>query len=638
MNESDELAIQIESDDFNDELNEDYIDNGSGSSIKKQSKDSKYESEKLLPQEPVAETKEKLEKHVAKSLENSANEANLPYSIASQIRIDSKNLGEQITATPATSPVPATSSISENVLTNTSKSKVIKLKSSTSSQAQSSSSSQPTLKRTPILSQVGAVISKERKNLDNERYSDRIKKRSHSNSSFEEEESSPRGKASGQLASIIKVSERKFKLPASLQPNKSILLKAVDEANSSVKSTGSKPRSIADEKLEQIRANRSSEISSLSTVSTKVSGDRIELFSEHYRMRHESNLEDRKTLEDDRSRSGSKKRLKIHSVPTPIELARNDNETFGDKRKPVIDEVFGDRRHVQIDDYSDSPIALKTIDTNNKEMIESSMKPNLASTNEPKFIVTLSGVKDDKYNKIFKTNNNYSNNKSDLDSYEEINENNFNDYEMNNETAMTADNENNLDENMEDESGADANLSEQNAKRKLIRCTFWPFCDKGDHCAFLHPNKPCTAFPNCTYGNQCHYLHPSCRYDGYCTRLDCPYTHMIKKSTAPPTSSASGDFLKNGTSSMTSTTSNLSTTTSSGPNKVPKITINKIQPLYSLVKPPITTPANISTSQVTANKSTDSNEILPDQSNIVNTSKSNLTMLHPGMLNFRIIK
>ncbi len=36
-------------------------------------------------------------------------------------------------------------------------------------------------------------------------------------------------------------------------------------------------------------------------------------------------------------------------------------------------------------------------------------------------------------------------------------------------------------------------------------------------------------FPKCTYGNSCHYLHPSCRYDGFCTRLDCTFTHVIKK-------------------------------------------------------------------------------------------------------------
>ena len=45
----------------------------------------------------------------------------------------------------------------------------------------------------------------------------------------------------------------------------------------------------------------------------------------------------------------------------------------------------------------------------------------------------------------------------------------------------------------------------------------------------MHPNKPCTLFPNCTYGNLCHFLHPSCRYDGFCTRLDCAFTHVIKK-------------------------------------------------------------------------------------------------------------
>ena len=38
------------------------------------------------------------------------------------------------------------------------------------------------------------------------------------------------------------------------------------------------------------------------------------------------------------------------------------------------------------------------------------------------------------------------------------------------------------------------------------------------------------AFPKCPFGIKCHYIHPSCRYDGHCTRFDCPYTHLIKTS------------------------------------------------------------------------------------------------------------
>ena len=71
--------------------------------------------------------------------------------------------------------------------------------------------------------------------------------------------------------------------------------------------------------------------------------------------------------------------------------------------------------------------------------------------------------------------------------------------------------------------------SEALGKNRLVRCNFWPMCDKGDECAYLHPNKPCIMFPNCQYGQLCRYIHPICRYDGFCTRLDCMYMHVIKK-------------------------------------------------------------------------------------------------------------
>ena len=62
-------------------------------------------------------------------------------------------------------------------------------------------------------------------------------------------------------------------------------------------------------------------------------------------------------------------------------------------------------------------------------------------------------------------------------------------------------------------------------KKQNTRCVFWPNCEKADQCPFLHPTKPCLVFPNCPFGPACHYIHPACRYDGFCARFDCPFTH-----------------------------------------------------------------------------------------------------------------
>lgn len=69
-------------------------------------------------------------------------------------------------------------------------------------------------------------------------------------------------------------------------------------------------------------------------------------------------------------------------------------------------------------------------------------------------------------------------------------------------------------------------------KKQNTRCVFWPNCEKADLCPFLHPSKPCLVFPNCPFGPACHYVHPPCRYDEFCARFDCPFTHYGMFSTS----------------------------------------------------------------------------------------------------------
>lgn len=156
----------------------------------------------------------------------------------------------------------------------------------------------------------------------------------------------------------------------------------------------------------------------------------------------------------------------------------------------------------------------------------------------------------------------------------------------------------------QDYTGMDQDMLRQqsaNMKKKSIRCTFWPNCEKGEQCPFLHPNKPCTAFPQCPYGQKCHFVHPNCRYDGFCTRLDCPFTHNVKKTTSNmiPSVSATTDMQVQVTTTTTPVVSDggviskaneIAATTTATPTTTPvkstgpKITINKIQqPYYSLV-------------------------------------------------------
>ena len=214
---------------------------------------------------------------------------------------------------------------------------------------------------------------------------------------------------------------------------------------------------------------------------------------------------------------------------------------------------------------------LKTLDTN--------------KSSEPKFIITLTGLRDDVFlNKVAPSV--FSNKRSfaEMNELDELDyDETYDDYDQTQEQIKSQNdiemNEINdgdqMDINEDDMTTNDYTQEQRTLKKKLIRCTFWPACEKGDACLYLHPNKPCTTFPNCAFGQLCHYIHPNCRFDGFCTRPDCPFTHNVKKIATsimptPTATPASATVTK-----MEQSESKLSYVSI---QNVPNITINKLQP------------------------------------------------------------
>jgi hypothetical protein len=159
-----------------------------------------------------------------------------------------------------------------------------------------------------------------------------------------------------------------------------------------------------------------------------------------------------------------------------------------------------------------------------------------------------------------------------------------------------------------------------NNSKLLIRCSYWPLCNKKEgECLYLHPNKPCTLFPACSFGKLCHYIHPTCRYDGFCTRPDCLFTHYnINKKpgfvavpeTSEPMKVLSSIDNNNGMKIESSSVapSNISNNSSS---LAPNITINKLQP-YNFVNPNLAINNN-------NNSSDNSNDSSKNSDNSANT-------------------
>lgn len=325
-----------------------------------------------------------------------------------------------------------------------------------------------------------------------------------------------------------------------MQPNKSILLKAVDDANRS-SSSSHRVKSIADEKIALIRSKR--------FANNDENIDKSESSSHEYQERHYSKREEvHKRLKKSISPVSDKR----HAVLNESSL----DADFGHVSKQTQNVFLNiDRRQVHIEsELKTNRIAV----TSDQELIETD--ETMDQTKEPKFIVTLTGLDDEEFMKrLTKTENKRT--LSDMEDDEMLNQ----------DEQIEDDEQNQMDADTEDS---------RIKNKKLIRCTFWPQCDKGDQCPYLHPNKPCTTFPNCQFGQQCHYLHPSCRYDGICSRLDCIYTHLIKKPTAVPVP----DLTKANEAQMTvpnaPTDASVESPSKAAYKSTPKVTINKIQSTY----------------------------------------------------------
>ena len=77
------------------------------------------------------------------------------------------------------------------------------------------------------------------------------------------------------------------------------------------------------------------------------------------------------------------------------------------------------------------------------------------------------------------------------------------------------------------ESGTKNNqVANGSAESKKIRCKYAPNCNR-DGCPYFHPTETCTYFPACNRGNKCLFLHPEvdCKFGLNCTRQNCVYKH-----------------------------------------------------------------------------------------------------------------
>ena len=67
--------------------------------------------------------------------------------------------------------------------------------------------------------------------------------------------------------------------------------------------------------------------------------------------------------------------------------------------------------------------------------------------------------------------------------------------------------------------------------QKKTKCKYFPRCRLSpDECPYFHPTEKCTFFPKCQYGDKCLYIHPEidCKIGFACSNTNCNYKHPKK--------------------------------------------------------------------------------------------------------------
>jgi hypothetical protein len=201
-----------------------------------------------------------------------------------------------------------------------------------------------------------------------------------------------------------------------------------------------------------------------------------------------------------------------------LDIQIDENEFRDDDFNPSIE----DNIHLNSKKRSIADVKLEKL-RSKRRMNEHSDRHRHSKKNQPDSDIRFSN----RDNKIVKSRANQSKRKVYKIAAESEN---FSNKNKNRSTSFSGEK---VDQEMKDDSIVESEII---AKNRLIKCSEWPLCDKGDECAFLHPNKPCILFPNCQYGKNCRYIHPVCRYDGFCARAECPFMHLVADNKEPTVS------------------------------------------------------------------------------------------------------
>lgn len=338
----------------------------------------------------------------------------------------------------------------------------------------------------------------------------------------EEDDSSYGGRGLSSRVSLPSKPERKPTLPPTKQASRNLILKAISEAQDSITKTTAYtiPQRQTVPVAPRTRLANSEEM----TAAIQLVQEHLHSLTPRAQAFTAANLPPSRTASvPERSLSTRLQLERNNASQQPqfaVEVTAGSDAKASDTRSFIVSraQVEGSPARLQQHPQSSLPRTVQA----SKEMTDS---------NSPKFIVTLDGVPSPL--------GNLADTDMDLDHVRppmKVNEGSGHEHKeprvsiLDKIEGMVTSSE---DDMMDMEVGED-DVVPLKKQKVPERCKFWPVCKSGDECLYHHPTTQCKTFPNCKFGDKCLFVHPNCKYDARCTKPECPFTHVSRRSTAAP--------------------------------------------------------------------------------------------------------
>ncbi|XP_041352067.1 zinc finger CCCH domain-containing protein 14-like isoform X2 [Gigantopelta aegis] len=372
-----------------------------------------------------------------------------------------------------------------------------------------------------------------------------------------EEEYDPYNPTVGKVASLVRVTARKSSVPPSMQANKSLLLKAMTDAEKSVLTarpqtvleTGVRPTASQAYVMPMRRQTSSQAYIPTQLALTSRSRKEEIMRNMKYTIKNQTEV----LVKQEPSRVTEYKSVPV-SVIAPdsrvvecegeeevevIEVGPQEVDTSPEVETPKEKCVEADVRIPEIlqdADITDEFSVVGDKKEQNKQTVEDKpriiqekpkveVEPAPAASNT-RFIVTLDGVDPEEYDEEAREYPTPDIRKTEL--IQEVLPQVV--------PKVTPPKIKPFSISLRDSDEEEEESSPVKKAKMAERCRFWPACVNGNACQYHHPSVPCKTFPHCKFGDKCLYIHPNCMFDARCTKRDCPYTHASRRSvhTSPP--------------------------------------------------------------------------------------------------------